>query len=156
MSCTPCCHCHLPFVHSWQTEDRLIKGLLALSFWLGKRMVTAAHPSARTLYIHLVGLGACLHITYSHTWHPCRGLRNSSCTFCTHQKPNKVPLLSKNNPSRCYSLATEQQVNLQMLCSTIHIPLVKSWCSGQIQRWQGIHTTWELEEDAGRIIALLW
>lgn len=46
------CHCHISCVHSWQTEARIIKGLLALSFWLAERVVTAAHPSAWALYIH--------------------------------------------------------------------------------------------------------
>lgn len=34
-------------------------------------------------------------------------------TFCTHQKPDEVRLLSKNNCNQYYSSATEQQDNLQ-------------------------------------------
>lgn len=121
-----------------QTEEaRLIKGLLAPSLWLGKRVVTAAHPSAWTLTIHLVEPGACLPIIYSHIWQHCGGLRNPSCTLYTHQKTDKVPLLFNNNHNQCYSSATEQQVNLQMLCSTIHIALF-----GQILTyWVCVRTT---------------
>lgn len=75
---------------NWRNQGN--KGVAGTLLLAGRRVVTAAHPSAWTLNIHLVGPGACLHIIYSHIGHHHGSLRNHShsvhiknqikCPFC--------------------------------------------------------------------------